>query len=294
MSRRLNIFFATSLAVTLASAGGCWPTKAKQNPPMEGDVPVVVMPTAGGGDFQSTRPQDPVKTTQQFFELEMYELSAPIGAFSTNADFWKPFDETFLGYRQNELLKLNGFRIGKAPLTELAYLTDKLADAESQESSLIGSRGKDFELPMKRSLDRQDIFYFDQDGRMIAKSYEPSENIFALSFRQTPRTSDHVRLAIAPAVREFQERLTRGQKPGEDPKFERPQTFFELGIELDLGADECLVISAADLAAQNKLVVGRAFMIEERPAQLVEKVMVIIPRLRGELKEVVPQGRQGK
>lgn len=258
----------------------------------DGDLPVIHM-SGRPEDFQRGKPQDPVRTAKQFLALDMYQLSGSVGTFSTNADFWKPFDDTFLGMWKHDVLYKNGLRVGRAPLTELVQLIDKLADAESQESSLIGVRGRDFEIPMKKSPDPQDIFYFDRDGHMAAKSYEPGENFFAISFRQTPRTNDHVRLALAPAVRELQERIVRGDTPDSAPKFARPQTFFELGIELDLGADECLVISAADLASQNRLVVGRAFMIEERPSQMVEKALVIIPRLRGEIQEARPSQSAG-
>lgn len=275
------------LGLLLTLLTGCLPPATQEAAPkMEGNVPVIMMP-GGAGDYETARPQDPVKTPQQFFQLELYELVVPIGAISGSADFWKPFDETFLGLWKHDVLYKNGLRVGRAPLTELAQLAEQLQDAEAQESSLIGARARDFEMPMKKGADRQTIFYFDADGQMQGKDYEPADNIFALSFRQTPRTSDHVRLVIAPAVRELQERITRG----DGPRFERPQTFFDLGIELDLGANECLVVAAADPARQVKVSVGRAFMTEERPAQLVEKAMVIIPRLRGELQEVLPGRR---
>lgn len=272
--------------MTLALCG-CLPTAKpadQQQAAGGGDGTAVV----GGGDVQQVKPQDPVKTGQQFFQLEMYELAVPAGTISTNEDFWKPFDETFLGIWKHDVLYKNGLRVGRAPLTELSQLVAQLADAETQESSLIGMRGRDFEMAMKSNVDRQTIFFFDADGRMSGKDYAPADNIFAISFRQTPRTSDHVRLAIAPAVRELAERIVRGTAE-EGPKFLRPQTIYELGIELDLGADECLVISAADLAKQVKVSVGRSFMTEERPAQMVEKALVIIPRLRGELQEVIQQ-----
>jgi hypothetical protein len=281
---RLNILGGALLAVVMTTLCGCLPY-GKQSAELPADDRNPPVADGGGGDYQPAKPQDPVKTGQQFFQLEMFELAVPVGSISTNDAFWKPFDETFLGLWKHDVLRKNGLRVGRAPLTELALLTEQLADAETKESSLIGIRGRDFEMAMKSNVDRQNIFYFDRDGKLSGNSYEPADNIFALSFRQTPRTSDHVRLAIAPAVRESQERLVRGA--GESPKFARPQTFFDLGLELDLGADECLIISAADLSSQNRLVVGRAFMIEERPSQMVEKALVIIPRLRGELQEVL-------
>lgn len=277
-----------AMALLAAGLAGCFPVGNKAGNPAASD-PAQPTADAGGGDATPVRPQDPVKTGQQFFQLEMYELAVPAGAISTNADFWKPFDETFLGMWKHDVLYKNGLRVGLAPVNVLPMLAQQLENAETQESSLIGARGRDFEMAMKNNVDKQTIFYFDRNGRMSGKDYAPADNIFAISFRQTPRKSDHVRLAIAPAVREIAERIVRGNAPGAAPKFLRPQTIFELGIEWDLGVDECLVISAADMANEVKVSVGRAFMTEERPAQIVEKALVIIPRIRGEMPEVAPK-----
>lgn len=281
----------------MIALAGCWPLG---KPPADGNAPekadVLIMgvtnsgtgaDSAGGGDVEVRKPADPVKTTQQLFVLEMYELAVPVGEISTNAEFWKPFDETFLGIWKHDVLYKNGLRVGKAPLTELPFLVPQLQDAEITEGVVVGVRGRDFSMPMKKGVEKQTIFSFDAEGRMTGRDYDLADNIFALTFRQTPRTSDHVRIAIAPAVREVQERLVRGSA-SEGPKFQRPQTFFELGIDMDLGADECLIISSADLAKQVAVSVGRAFMTEERPAMLMEKALVIIPRMRGNLTEVTP------
>ena len=213
---------------------------------------------------QAELPRDPVKTGVQMFQLEFYSLAVPRGFISGNAEFWKPFDETFLGFDVHTMLDSNGLRVGKAPLTELKALTDQLIEAETTHESLIGLKGKDFEMPVRGGIERQTVNVFDVGGRQNMRDFDKCENLFAINFRQAPRQPDHVQLAIAPAVREGARRLTLNGDSG-GVEWVKPRSLYDLAIRLELAANECLVIAPGPRALDNSLSVGRIFLMERTP-----------------------------
>ena len=242
-----------------------------------GDAPVAAS--------DAVEPRDAVKATAKYFQIELYQIAVSQGTISGNAAFWKPFDETFLGIWQHDLLAKNGLRVGRAPLTEMKYLTDQLADAEQSKQSMIGMRAKDEEIGVRSNVEQQTLFYFDKDGESAGHDFEKCDDLFAISFRQTPREPDHVRLSIAPMIRAHKQLLEVTNPLTMAVRWFQPQTLYDLGITLDLGVDQCLVIAPDQNAISNQTLVGRQFMMEERPAERVEKVLVIIPRVTGTLTE---------
>lgn len=237
---------------------------------------------------RSAAPQDAAKAVPQAFQIEFYELAVSQGTISANDDFWKPFDETFLGLWKHEILNKNGLRVGRAPLVELSFLRDELESAEQKQRSLIGAEGKDVEIDVRRNVHRQTLFFSNRHGEYEGRDYERCDNLFAASFRQTPRKPDHVRISLAPMVRAQRQRMEVANLSTFEVRVFQPQTLYDLGVELDLGVDECLVLSPTQAALDNQTLVGRIFMMEDRPAQRVEKILVVIPRLRGPLVETTP------
>jgi hypothetical protein len=112
------------------------------------------------------------------------------------------------------------------------------------------------------------------------------DNLFMLGFRQVPRRPDRVRLDIAPAVREHAQKLVMEQGT---PKWIQPTVLYEVGINLELGTDECLVIAPSSVALDTSTSVGRVFLMEERPAARVEMVLVVIPMIRQAIEQTVPR-----
>ena len=231
------------------------------------------------------RPKDAVKTAPEFFQLQFFQLSLPQGSISTNEAFWKPFDETFLGFTQHEVLDRTGFRVGRAPVRELDQLVSKLADSEHKDQDLLGAGGK-VELEMRHGVQFQTLFTFNaSSGHYEGRDYDRADNIYVITFRQTPRQPDHVRVTLAPMVRSQRTEIRIVGDEDPEVKWVQDAVNFDLGLDCDLGADECIVVSPSAVALTNKLVVGRAFMMEERPAQMLEKVIVIKLRVPGTLEQ---------
>jgi hypothetical protein len=240
-----------------------------------------------------TGPQDAKPTGRKLFQLQIFQLAVPEGAISRNADFWKPFDEAFLSPPwKHDVLYKNGLRVGRAPLSELAAMQNQLDNSEATRKELIGTKGQDVEMEVHRGIDKEIVFAFDERGQAEGRDYYSVDNLFMLSFTQVPRQPDHIFLSLAPAIRDQKQKLTLGDDGR--PRWAAATSIYQVGISTQLGVDECLVIAPSDVAARTSTSVGRAFMIEERPASRVEKVLVIVPRLIGNIEEVkqpVPRSR---
>jgi hypothetical protein len=275
-ARHLLWFAMTSCAMSLV---GCLPVAKPAGQPLAMPPDSGKTPAPPTLSVQTSPPMDAQETGQQYFQLEFVQLALPLGQVSQNADFWKPFDETFLGFEVHAALDANGLRVGRAPRSELQALRNELQDAEQSKSSLVGTVGRDFEMNVRGNVERQTVNVFDLSGRQSMRDYDRCENLFAVNFRQTPRQPDRVQLSIAPAVREQKQRLAFDPGTG-TIEWQQARSIYDLSIRLDLGADECLVISPSPRALDNSLAVGRIFLMEERPASIVEKVLVIVPILR--------------
>ena len=234
--------------------------------------------------------QDATQARQQYFQIVFYELRVPQGEISGNADFWKPFDESFLagGLWQHDVLNKNGLRIGRAPLVELKYLRDKLAGAEETTQSLIGAESKDYEMEVRKDVAKETIFYADKNGALAGKDFEQVDNLFAFTFRRAPRHEDRVRVSLAPMIRDQKSKIEVVDRAKMRVRMTQPETLYDLGISTELGIDECLVIAPTKSALDNDSLVGRIFLMEDRPAERVEKILVIVPKVQGALIETTP------
>lgn len=238
-----------------------------------------------------TGPADAKPTGPQLFELKIFQLAVPEGSISRNAEFWKPFDETFLAdLWKHDVLYKNGIRVGRAPLSELSAIRGELDDAETERSQLIGTNAQNVEIPLQQAVSHEIIFWFDGAGRSEGRDFFAVDNLFMLDFRQVPRRPDHVRLNLTPAVRDQKQKLSLGEDGR--PKWKAATSIYEVGITTELGVDECIVIAPSDVAVSTSTSVGRVFMMEDRPAARVEKVIVIVPRLVGNIAEVKPTARK--
>ena len=252
----------------------------------DGGDSITAISTSAPAKPTDAGPRDARPTAPQLYELQIFQLSIPEGSISRNVDFWKPFDETFLGLWKHDVLYKNGLRVGRAPLTELAAIQGELDDAETSRSQLIGSKGQNVELELETGVGHEIVFAFDSQGRSEGHDFYSVDNLFMLGFRQVPRQPDHVYLDIAPAVRDQKQKLTMGTD--DRIRWQQAQTIYQVGISTQLGVDECLVVAPSDVAVQTSTSVGRVFMMEERPAARVEKVLVIVPRVVGSLQELNP------
>jgi hypothetical protein len=150
-------------------------------------------------------------------QVELYQLVVPLGTISRNAQFWKRIDEQAVDVATYDLLYKNGVRVGEAPIAEWDYFRQVMEEhpAVSKGNTLVGHEGKPIELPLRKEVHDQEIFYFDRDNRLQGRSFEQSENFIALTMQTAPRKAETLRIALCPVVRGTRRKLEYSAGRGE-------------------------------------------------------------------------------
>lgn len=267
-----------------AVLSGCVVTPEKQAASQPTPSPDATAVTATEAPVNAPQ-MDALPTAQRVFQIQMYRFSMPAGTISQNPAFWKPADETFLGFNTHEVLNKNGLRVGRVPLADVQALLGELQDSEVAQDIVIGPGGTK-EIEMRTNVPAQTIFWYDiRDAHLEGQSFARSQNLYVVAYHQLPRRPDKIYVSFAPAVRELrpQLRMDNGQV-----QWTPPDTIYALGIGCELGQDECVVIAPSPVATSVSSVLGAAFLIENGPAQQMERVMVIVPRVRNVVQTNTP------
>src|SRR5678815_2352059 len=104
-----------------------------------------------------------IRDRPQGMRVEIYQLQVPFGTISKNAEFWKHIDENAVDVGTYELLLKNGVRVGQAPVAEWDYFRQIMSQypAITQQASLVAAEAKPVEMPVRKQIVNQDLFYFD-------------------------------------------------------------------------------------------------------------------------------------
>src|SRR6266540_3635103 len=192
---------------------GCPPRQ--KNPPRKMSLTKDPQPTANNKPH-TPPPAVQVKSREPFssiprisrgsfptaIHVDIYQLSVPYGTVSRNEKFWKRIDEQCVDITTYDTLFKNGIRIGQAPTEEWQYFKNIMEDhpAVTRIDSLVSLEGKTVELPVRRQIHHQDIFYFDSAGILHGRTFDASENLITLVLQPAPRKRDTVRMTLCPVV----------------------------------------------------------------------------------------------
>jgi hypothetical protein len=81
--------------------------------------------------------------------------------------------------------------------------------AVTRMNSLVSLEGRTVELPMRKGVQRQHIFYIDSAGAMQGRTFDASENLVAMVLQPAPRKPNTIRFTMCPLVRSTRKRLWR-------------------------------------------------------------------------------------
>ena len=212
--------------------------------------------------------------------LDVFQLTVPVGAISRSREFWKRVDEQSVDVATYDLLLKNGFRVGVAPASEWNYfrgIIEQHPAGKRQMTVTAGDAGS-LELLMKKVPDGQDLWYFTDDGRLIGRTYDRSENILQVSFQAAPRKPGQVRMTLCPVVRSLRRKFQVTVLNEEtEYEFVKPERMYDLNLCCDIPTDGFLVLAPSTLASwSNNL--GSAFLSEGGDAERFEHVLLMVPR----------------
>jgi hypothetical protein len=215
-------------------------------------------------------------------QVTIYQLSVPYGTVSRNEKFWKRIDETVVDVTTNETLFKNGIRVGEAPTSEWDYFKNIMEEnpAVTRVNSLVSMDGKTVELPLRKEVQRQDIFYFDNARELHGRSFDACENVITMVLQPAPRKCDTVRLTMCPVVRSMRKRLeysTLNKEQGEI-QYAALEHLYDLNLRVDVPIDTFFVVAPSGEATWPTSV-GNSFFVQDGAAERMETVLLLVPQI---------------
>ena len=225
----------------------------------------------------SGRPE-PV-TVQQ---LDIYQLSVPLGAVSHSDEFWKRVDEQTVDIATYDLLLKNGMRVGVANNSEWPYFKS-IVDAHPTKSRQCTATGGDagaVELVLKEKINFQNVFYLNDRNQVYGRTYERCENAMGVSFQPAPRKPGTVRISVCPLVRSLRKRFEVSIRNNEEREIQyvAPENLYDLNLITDVPVEGFLVIAPSD-HARIPSSLGSTFLVGGNISERFEQVLLLVPRV---------------
>ncbi|MDB5322836.1 MAG: hypothetical protein JWN40_4467 [Phycisphaerales bacterium] len=281
MSMQRRLFrVVTGLMLTACGTLGwsCGPKKPAATPPPPTPAEAKAIFFAPDAQLRQT---DAVPEQQLFTQLLVYRITVPAGSISLSNDFWKHVDEHAVDIPTYEVLYKNGVRVGVAAASEWDYFKEILdkQPAKTQPGAFSGTAARDIDLEMKLKVHYQDLFYVDNSGELVGRSFDRCDNLLRVAFQPAPRKPGTVRLGICPVVRSMREKIVATGDATFNPvpfKWVHPEQFYELNLSADIPLESFLVVAPSPEGKWPSSL-GNTFLINDGRTEQTETVMVFRP-----------------
>jgi hypothetical protein len=227
------------------------------------------------------KPQDARPASVFVVQLEVWQISVPFGSVSNNAAFWKRVGEDNIDVATRDILYLNGFRVGQAPIREWDYFKNIIDEnpAQAAHQSYVASEAHSVEMPLKNQVLQQCVFVMNPPQEPNGKTFDSCDNIMTLSFRPAPRKSGDVRVKLCPMIRGLHKKLEATVLNGQrEFQFVAPERLYDLRLETDVPLDSFLIVAPSEYA-RAPMTVGNAFLIKEGETERLEQILILVPRV---------------
>jgi hypothetical protein len=213
--------------------------------------------------------------------LDVYQMFVPRGAVSRSDEFWKRVDEQQIDPATYDLLLKNGVRVGVARDSDWAdYFRDifERNNARSIPGSILASGSGSLELPMKRNVRSQDIFYLNDQNELYGRTYEKCENLLGVSFWPERRQVGALHITLAPVVRATRSHPEFTVRNEERVLVEvRPEYLYDLNLTTTIPPGNFLVMAPSP-EGRWPTSLGSTFLTTEDETEQKEQVLVFVPR----------------
>lgn len=230
---------------------------------------------------ETDAPKDPQPALDIVFRVEVYQLTLPRGAVSQSAEFWSRLNEQVIDPASYDVLQRNGLRVGEAPFSDWAYFKSIIDQhpGKAAQAVSVAREQKNMQLEMKKDIPTQNIFHFNARNTLTGRTYEKCDNLVSISFEPTPRRPGSMRLTLAPVVRSERKRLEYSVLNDEraEVQYIHPEMIYECNLRLDVPMESFIVVAASPEAVW-PVSVGHAFLLTEGQSELLEQVLIIVPR----------------
>ncbi len=276
-SARINLARTLSRSLLLTLLPGC----ASHNGPTTQTSSTDrsrVMTMAQSGTPSPDGPKDALPPTQTVFQVDVYQLTVPLGTFSRNEDFWKRMDEQCVDPTTYDLLYKNGIRVGVAGTEELTFFR-KFMDEKAPTSKLstAAAEAPHIELEMAKDLPEQTLSQFDSQNALTMRDYDRCTNVLNFSFTNAPRKPNNVRVKLCPMVRSTRKHYVFTELNNErELQYVASEMLYDLNLIADVPADHFFIVMPSPAATASSSV-GRAFLTRDGFTELQEQVILVVP-----------------
>ncbi|HWE05033.1 MAG TPA: hypothetical protein VG326_21675 [Tepidisphaeraceae bacterium] len=211
-------------------------------------------------------------------QLDIYELTVPLGAISGSDRFWKHIDEDHVDLTTHALLLSNGLRFGIGPNDEWAYYKSLIDHygATAQKGSTSPVKRGTLELPMRSNIDSQDIFFLTDHWK--GRTYEKCDNLLALTFEPTPRRPGDATIQVCALVRGLRKQFeVTVLNDTREIELRHPEYLYDLRLRQNVPMDHFLVLAPSPLSTLPDNL-GHTFFVKETGPQPTETVLILVPR----------------
>ena len=203
--------------------------------------------------------------------LDVYQMFVPRGAVSRSDEFWKRVDEQQIDPATYDLLLKNGVRVGVARDSDWAdYFRDifERNNARSIPGSILASGSGSLELPMKRNVRSQDIFYLNDQNELYGRTYEKCENLLGVSFWPERRQVGALHITLAPVVRATRSHPEFTVRNEERILVEvRPEYLYDLNLTTTIPPGNFLVMAPSPEGAGRRASAARSSPPKTKPSR---------------------------
>ena len=276
-SQRITITFLAAAALAFA---GC-ASRSSTTRPSSPEFATILTPDARTLVYRPITPDDcPTDPDASIMvHMEVYDIQVPVGAISGSGAFAALVDQRGVPQVSHDTLARNGIRAGlgnRNQWDEFRRILDNFP-ATTTPTRVMGTTGR-AELMIRREIADQTLFFTDSQGELVGRSYDLSENFWALRFSPTMHRPGWTALGLCPVVRASRQRIeyTRNNREAQIT-FTQPEALYDVSLNTDVPVDKFLVIwPAADVRRQTTLL-GNAFLLSDDYNKQMEHILILTP-----------------
>jgi hypothetical protein len=210
----------------------------------------------------------------------MYDLQVPFGANSRDDSFWKLVDEDILDVPVEQNLLLNGFRVGRARISDwpefLKILTNESAITLNETGAFAQPSYGDALLPFPNEILPEELLFFYDEHGLTIRSYGDCRNMLSLAFEWAPRRPGTIRLTFCPVIQAMETRMDYSLADNPAPThFLNRENYYNLHLTTDIAPGEFLIIGPST-ATQDPNRVGSRFLDRDGPNRRYEQVLLFV------------------
>lgn len=253
--------------------------------------PIPLDEPAAGTPLYNGRPMMPVDAghalpPDQFalmVRLRLIPVEVPLGTVSRSERLWSYLDEEIAGVQTGLALNRNGLRVGRGRLDEWApfgRLLREMTGKAVERTNVLAGPGKPVPITLRKGLDVQRIFVFNERGELSGQDFPPGDNLLMMACHLSGEDPSNVLVQVSPVVRTSRSHPQYVETDAGYRFESRPATLPLEGLEFlaEVPRGYFLVIGPGPMISRESSP-GHQFLVKTKEGLRFETLLVAIPEV---------------